>query len=349
MSEKNLRLSKLILWFFAAILAIYILYLVSDIIVILIISVLIAFIFEPFVKQLEKEGLNRLTSTIIIFASVGIIVYVVISVFIPAFIYQMDQLIAALNLSALEKHINIIESEIDRVFPFFNQGEISSGINNFIKSWVSNPIDKVTVLVTSIFSVIAIGIIVPFVVFFLLKDSKKIFRGMLNIMPNKYFEMSYWILKKVSVQLGRFVRAWVFDASFVGFCCGVGFSLIGVKYALPLGLIAGIGHLVPYLGPVFGGIPAIIISIAEYGDLSRVPIIILLLILVYILDNGLVQPYVFSKGTNMHPLIIILLIIVGGQLFGIVGMLIAVPTATVIKTAAKEIYFVLKNYKIAKS
>jgi predicted PurR-regulated permease PerM len=349
MSEKNLKLSRIILWTLAAVIGFYLLYLISDIIVIIIISILIAFIFEPFVKQLEKEGFNRLTSTVFIFVSVSIIIYIIISVFVPAFIYQMHQLIAALNLNTLEKHINIIENEIDRIFPFLNPGEISAGINNFIKSWVSNPIDKVSALLTSIFSVLAFGIIVPFIVFFLLKDSKKIFKGILNIMPNKYFEMSYWILKKVSIQLGRFVRAWVFDATFVGLCCGVGFSLIGVKYALPLGLIAGIGHLVPYLGPVFGGIPAIIISIAQYGDLSRVPVIILLLILVYILDNGLVQPFVFSKGTNMHPIIIILLIIVGGQLFGIVGMLIAVPTATVVKTATKEIYFALKNYKIAKS
>jgi predicted PurR-regulated permease PerM len=349
MSEKNLKLSKIILWVLAAAVGIYLIYLISDIIVIFIISILIAFIFEPFVKQLEKEGFSRLTSTVFIFICVGIIVYTIISVFVPELLSQMHQLIATLNINTLEKHINLIESQIDKTFPFFNPGEISDGINNFIKSWVSNPIDKVTVVLTSIFSVLAIGIIVPFIVFFLLKDNKKIFKGILDIMPNKYFEMSYWILKKVSIQLGRFVRAWIFDASFVGFCCGVGFSLIGVKYALPLGLIAGIGHLVPYLGPVFGGIPAIIISIAQYGDLSRVPIIILLLILVYILDNGLVQPYVFSKGTNMHPIVIILLIIVGGQLFGIIGMLIAIPAATVIRTAAKEIYFALRNYKIAKS
>jgi predicted PurR-regulated permease PerM len=70
--------------------------------------------------------------------------------------------------------------------------------------------------------------------------------------------------------------------------------------------------------------------------------------IIYAIDNGFVQPYVFSKSVEMHPVIIILLIIAGGTLFGVIGMLLAVPTATIIKTAAKETYFALKNYKIAK-
>ncbi len=349
MSEKTIKFSRIILWTVSTILILYLLYLISDIIIIVIISILIAFIFEPFVKHLEKQGFNRLTSTAIIYVVVGFLVYILISVLAPKLLSQMDQLIATFNLKALENQIQIFEDEMIKYFPFFSQGEITSGVTNFIRSWVSNPIDKVTTILSSIFSVAAISVIVPFITFFLLKDSKKIFKAIMNIMPNKYFEMSYWILKKISVQLGRFVRAWIFDATFVGLSCGLGFNFIGVHYALPLGIIAGVGHLVPYLGPLFGGIPAIIISVIQYGDLSKVPLLILLIVIVYALDNGLVQPYIFAKSTNMHPIIIILLIIAGGQLFGIIGMLLAVPTATVVRTAIKEIYFALRNYKIAKT
>ena len=98
--------------------------------------------------------------------------------------------------------------------------------------------------------------------------------------------------------------------------------------ALPLGLISGLGHLVPYFGPIIGGIPAIVISVIQYGDFSHVPSIILMILIVYIIDNGLVQPYVFSKSVDMHPLIIIFLILIGSQLFGVIGMLLAIPTAT---------------------
>jgi predicted PurR-regulated permease PerM len=152
----------------------------------------------------------------------------------------------------------------------------------------------------------------------------------------------------VSIQLGRFVRGWILDAAFVGTFCGIGFYLIGIENALPLGVIAGLGHLVPYLGPIIGGIPAVIISLIQYGDLSHVPYIIVILLLVYTLDNGFVQPYVFAKSVDMHPIIIILLIIAGSQLFGLLGMLLAVPIAAVLRTLIKEVYFAFKNYKIAR-
>jgi predicted PurR-regulated permease PerM len=349
MSESNFKkIIKNLLWTIAAAILIYLLYLLSDLLLILIISILLALIFDPFVKQLEKEGFNRLASTAIIFVVVGLFFYLIISVFVPRLLYQMNQLIQVLHINSLEDQISILEKEIYRYFPFFSMGEISTGIKNFINSWIANPIDRITILLSSIVSIVAILVIVPFISFFLLKDKRKIFVGMLSILPNKYFEMSYWILKKVSVQLGRFVRAWVFDATFVGFTCGIGFYLIGIPNALPLGVIAGLGHLVPYFGPIIGGIPAIILSIIQYGDLSHVPYIIVLLLIVYAMDNGIVQPYVFSKSVDMHPILIILLIIAGSQLFGVLGMLLAIPTATVIKTAAAEIYFAFKNYKISR-
>ncbi len=160
--------------------------------------------------------------------------------------------------------------------------------------------------------------------------------------------MSYWILKKVGIQLGRFVRGWIFDATFVGVATGLGYYFLGIKNALPLGLISGVGHLVPYFGPVIGMIPAIIISVIEFGNFSQVPLIILMVLAVYAVDNGVVQPYVFAKSVDMHPIIIILLILAGSQLMGIIGMLIAVPLATVIRTLSKEIYYAFKNYKIAR-
>ncbi|MBZ0198813.1 MAG: AI-2E family transporter, partial [Ignavibacteriaceae bacterium] len=226
--------------------------------------------------------------------------------------------------------------------------EIADKLEKFLYELDLFSFKRISDLLGSVISILAILVVVPFITFFLLKDSRQILKSLIHIVPNNYFEMSYWILKKVSIQLGRFVRAWIFDASFVGITCGLGFYLIGIDNALPLGVIAGFGHLVPYFGPVIGGVPAIIISVLQFGGFSHVPFIIILLITVYMLDNGFFQPLVFSKSVDMHPIVIILLIIAGSQLFGLIGMLLAIPTATVVKTATKEIYFAFKNYKITK-
>ncbi len=349
MSEISLKKgSKIFLWVVAIALLVYLIYILADIIILLSISVLLAFIFEPLVKTLEKEGLNRLTSTLLIFAGIGLLAYFGVSYLVPNLVIQMNQVVASLHVENLHKQIITLENEIYKYLPFFPLGQLSKRIEEFISSGIVNSFDKLTSVLTSIISIITLVVIVPFITFFLLKDRKVILHSLLQMMPNKYFEMSYWIFKKITIQLGRFVRGWVFDAAFVGIACGLGYYFLGIKNALPLGLISGLGHLVPYFGPIIGGVPAIIISVIQYGNFSQVPFIVLLILIVYALDNGFVQPFVFAKSVDMHPIAIILLILIGSQLFGIIGMLLIIPFATVVRTAAKEIYYAFKNYKIAK-
>jgi putative permease len=342
------KATKLFLSAAALIIFLYLVYLLTEIIIILALAILLAFIFAPFVSLLEAKGFNRFTSTLLIFGIFGFAIYFSLSIIIPKFIFQMDQLITSLEGFSLAEEMKMLEVTLIHYVPFFEVGDLTNSVEVFITSQVSNIFGTVTSVLSSIASVVAILVIVPFITFFLLKDYRKILQGILQTIPNNYFEMSYYILKKVSLQLGLFVRAWIFDATFVGLMIGFGFYFIGVPNAMPLGVIAGLGHLIPYFGPIIGGIPAIIMSIVQYGDLSQVPLILLIVLTTYALDNGFVQPYIFGKSVDMHPVMIILLIISGGILFGLFGMLLAVPVATVIKTFSKEIYFARKNYRIAR-
>jgi predicted PurR-regulated permease PerM len=298
--------------------------------------------------MLEGKGFNRVTSTLMIFGIFGFITYLSLSIIIPKLVFQMNHLISALEGFSFAEELKALEATMLHYVPFLKQGELTGRIEYFFSSQLINILDSITEVLSSIVSVIAILVIVPFITFFLLKDNRRILQGLLQAIPNKYFEMSYYILKKVTLRLGLFVRAWIFDATFVGVMIGFGFYFVGVPNALPLGVIAGLGHLIPYFGPVIGGVPAIIVSIVQHGDLSQIPLILLVVLITYTLDNGFVQPYVFGKSVDMHPIVIILLIISGGPLFGLIGMLLAVPVATVIKTFSKEIYFATKNYKIAR-
>ncbi len=341
------KILRLLLWTSATFLLIYIFIQLIDLFIILALSVLLAFIFAPFVFMLEQRGFNRLTATLSVFGVMAILIYLGLSVVIPQFSLQMNQLITRLQQFSLTEQLSIIQDWLTRNLPFGDFSNLTTKVEDFFSTQLVNSFESISLVLTSIVSVVAFLVIVPFIAFFLIKDSKRIVQGVLQVVPNIYFEMSYWIIKKVSVKLGLFVRAWIFDATFVGTLIGLGFYLIGVPNALPLGVIAGLGHLIPYFGPIIGGIPAIIIAMMA-GNFSQIPLIIFVVLGVYTVDNGFFQPYVFGKSVDIHPIIIILLIIAGSQLFGIVGMLLAVPVATVIKTTAKEIYFALKNYKIAR-
>jgi predicted PurR-regulated permease PerM len=330
-------------------LLVYFSILVSDIIVMLILSILLAFIFNPLVMFFEKNGLNRFVSVILVFLIATFTIVIGFSFLIPKIVKQLNVIAVNLSNENIEAILGEFNQTLENVLPFVSADKIVQQLSTFFSDLFFNSIDNITEIVTSIISVIAIAVIVPFMTFFILKDKHRIVKGIIDVMPNKYFEVSYWVIKKISHQLGRFVRSWIFDAFIVGLMATIGLSILGIQNSITIGAIAGIGHLIPYFGPVIGGLPAIIISLIQFGDLSMLPSITLMFVIIYTIDNGYIQPNVFSKGTDIHPLLIIILILVGSQAMGILGMLLAVPAATVIKTAAREIYYGYKNYKIIKA
>ena len=342
------RYSRFALKGLAVLIFLYLCYLLSDLLIVVAISILLSLIFDPFVSFIERKGVNRLLSTLIIFAILIFVIYLIFSFLAPMFIQQMNQLIETIKKYLTDSKLRNMGNEVHKAIPIIKSGDLQDKITKYISLQMERSFDYFTAILSSLLSTVAILVIVPFITFFMVKDNKKIIKGILHIVPNKYFELSYYVVKKVNFQLSRYVRAWIFDASFVGCTMGFGLYFIGVQNALPLGVIAGLGHLVPYFGPVIGGIPAILIALIQDGNFSRAPLILMLVLGTYAFDNGIVQPYIFSKSLDIHPVIIILLIIAGGQLFGIIGMLLAIPTATVIKTFSKEIYFAYSNYKIAR-
>ena len=306
------KIVRLLLWISATLLVLYILYQLVDIFLILALSILLAFIFAPFVFMLEQKGLNRLSATIVVFGMMAVLIYLGLSVVIPKFSLQMNQLITRLQQFSLTEQLSNIQDWLTRNLPFGDFSNLTTKAEEFFSTQLVNSFESISLVLTSIVSVVAFLVIVPFITFFLIKDSKRIIQGILQLVPNVYFEMSYWIVIKVSIKLGLFVRAWIFDATFVGTLIGIGFYLIGVPNASALGVIAGLGHLIPYFGPIIGGVPAILISIVS-GDISQIPLIIFVVLGVYMIDNGFFQPYVFGKSVDIHPIVIILLIIAGSS------------------------------------
>ncbi len=328
---------------------VYSIYIFFDILILITVSILLAMIFNPLVFILERHGFSRLVSVFIVFGISLILVLGSLSILIPKIAIQINALTTTLSQNKISKVLEQLQDKIKVLIPFLDSKAIADKLSNFFSSLVFSTINNFSNILSSIVSVIAISVIVPFMTFFILKDNKWLIRSIINIMPNKYFEMSFSVINKISIQLGRYVRGWILDAFLVGLLSGVGLTILGIKNSVTIGIVAGIGHLIPYFGPIVGGVPAILISIIQFGDLSMLPSIIVMFLLIYAFDNGFIQPNVFSKSTDFHPLIIIILIIAGEQLLGIFGMLIAVPTATVIRTAAKEIYSGFKNYKIIKT
>lgn len=347
LSDKQFNyVKKVLATFFILAIIVFLSYLFAEIIAMLIISLLIAMIFSPIVDFLEKRGLQRFFSVLSVFILTGVLIFSLISFLFPRIAYQFNELGSALTPENIKSLLGNFEKTIKSLFPFLNSVQIADRVVTFMQNIIIGWVNNISNILSSIISIVAILVIVPFMTFFILKDNRILMKGIVNVMPNRYFEVSYSVIKKISKELSRFVRGWILDAFCVGMMSGVGLALLGIQNAASIGFVAGVGHLIPYFGPIIGGIPAIIISVVQFGNFSMLPNILLLFILVYTFDNGFIQPNVFSKNTDLHPLVIILLILIGSEVLGIFGMLIAVPAATVVRTATREIYNGYKNYKI---
>lgn len=323
-------------------------YLLSDVIIILMIAILIGMVFNPIVNFIEKRGFNRLSSVLIVYATIGIILIFGLTFIIPKIAHQLNTITDKINQANVNQLINTISIFLKKLIPFLNARKFSEQITNILSNNFTSWLDNLSEILSGIFNVLALLFIIPFITFFLLKDHKTLYKNLINLMPNRYFEMAYFVLLKIKEQLGRYVSSWILDAFLVALMSTIGLTILGIENSITIGLIAGLGHLIPFFGPVIGGLPAIIISLIQFGDFSMFIPIVVMFIIIYVFDNGFIQPHLFSKSTEMHPLMIILLVISGSKLFGIAGMLLAVPVATVIKTAAREIYFGYKNYKLIK-
>ncbi len=318
---------------------------IKNSLIILISSVLISFIFKPVVDFFEKKKIPRSVSVLIIFFICSLLLFVSLYLLIPQLIVQTNHLLENLTEEKIKLILTSLEESIISKFPFLNKVDLTNQFAKFLSDFFINISNNLSKLVTNLFSFFAVLFIIPFLTFFLLKDSKLMVEEIINLSPSKYSELTKYVVSKTTHQLSRYVRGWILDAFIVGSLIAIGLTILGINNSISIGFIAGLGHLIPYFGPVIGGLPALIISLFQYGDFSMLPALIILFAVVYTFDNGIIQPKIFSKSTDLHPVVIIFLILIGNELLGLLGMLIAIPATTVIKTIIKEVKIGLQLYK----
>lgn len=314
----------------------------TDIFIVFVVCILLSLVLNPFVDFFQRKGINRSVAILMVYAIVGFSGYFLFQLIIPDIISQGESLQKSYNEFRVSEKLKTIEKWMEKNVPYLKKGDIGREFENVVKTSLT----KTESFISGVVSTVLYLIIIPFVTFFILRDRNAIKNGLIALVPNRYFEMTINIVHKVERQLGTYVRSWLLDAFILGLMAFVGLLLLGIKDAFIIGMVAGVGHLIPYAGPVIGGVPAILISIIQFGDFSMVLPIIILFTVIYILDSSLIQPYLFAKGAEMNPIVIIALLLISNQILGIFGALIAIPVATVLKVSAVETINGFRNYKL---
>ncbi len=315
-----------------------------DLILTLILSLFLAFILRPYVFFLEfRLGIRRMYSVVIIFLLIGGILVLGGVVLVPIAIERLKVLYDSFKNFPLDQKLNEAAMNITSGIPFLNPEIVTRKVHEFIQSGLQSLND----ILASAAGFLVNLVIIPFLTFFILAEGDTAFKRTIERIPNKYFEMTLNVLHKIQLELVGYLRGWILDSLIVGMLNIIGFYIIGVHYAILLGIFAGICNLIPYVGPFFGVVPALLISLTQYGDFRQAFLILAVtLMLVQLLDNVLIQPLCFSKTVDMHPVTVIIVLIIGNSLMGISGMLLAIPLATILMVSAVETYWGLKNYQI---
>jgi predicted PurR-regulated permease PerM len=308
----------------------------------LIICLLFALVLNPFVDFIESRGAGRPLSILIVYIIIGLAGYFAYQLVVPTIAEESDSLQKSYKEFQVSEKLKSLEKWIEKNVPYVKKGDVGRELESFMKASFA----KVQDIISGVISTVLLIVIIPFITFFILRDRQKIKNGIISLIPNRYFEMSINIFDKIEKQLSRYVRAWLFDAFLLGLMAFIGLSILGINNAIIIGMVAGTGHLIPYAGPVIGGVPALLISVIQFGDFQMLLPIVILFAIIYVLDSSLIQPYIFSKGSDINPIAIIVLILIGNQILGAFGALIAIPIATILKVGARETINGFRNYKL---
>jgi predicted PurR-regulated permease PerM len=278
-----------------------------------------------------------------------LIVFVVVAGLFSAFFYFAGSLVGE-QVSSLSTNfpdkIDEITKESEKVIKenqlgFVDANDVKQRVLSYLSKVSQNLGENIMTIFSLITSIATVLVVVPFLVFFFLKDEEKLRPYIIKLIPNEHDQEGNKILKDIDKTLFTYVTGQFIIALVDGTLMYIGYKIIGLEYALLLAIFAMFLTIVPFLGPIIGVIPALFVALAT-SPLMMLKVLIVLLI-VQQLEGNLVTPQVMGKKLNIHPITVILLLIAAGSIYGFIGILIAIPLYSVVKIIIKDVW---KFYKL---
>lgn len=330
---------KNILFLVSIIILLFIIPKISGILLLFFASYVIACALNPYVEKLQSKKMNRaLASTLVISGSTACVIAVFLPIFliafkeiktftklIPAKIQMLTDYLVNLNIFGLS-----IQDIFDKGFQFNQTTDIAQNIFN--QSWTFT-------MALGEFFVLALAI--TMIVFYLLLDKNYLKDKFIELFPQNLKEKALTILKSISMKVGSYIRAQIISMLAIGIMVTIYLALMGIDYAVLLGLISGILDIIPILGPAIA--LAVIVLVAYQFGMTKVIIAVILFLVVQQLSNYIVRPFLFGKFMKLHPLTMFFALFVGQQFLGLWGVILAPALAATVCVLIDELYILPIN------
>ncbi len=311
---------------------IWILYLIRDVVAILLFSLILVSILEPGVNWLRLKKVPKTLSVVLIYLILFSIFALILALIIPPIGDQVDQLTN--NFPVYWQKFSIESKNIGQFLNQYGAGrEIESAIRNLkfnLPQTTTGLFSSVGRFLASLFTIF----IVLVITFYVLAEENATKRIFHSILPSKYLPYIYQVFSRIQTKLGLWLRGQLTLSLIVFLLVYIGLSLLGVKYALILGIVAGLLEFIPYIGPTFSGALAVILTF--FQSPIKALLVLILYIFIQLLENNLLVPNIMRRAVGLNPVVSITALLVGGNLGGVIGAILAIPIATALNVFAQD-------------
>lgn len=305
------------------------------------------YLFNPIIDWLEKKKWKRGWAIALLYIVIIGLIILLFSFVIPAVKEQIvslfksfpgywDQITQRFNEFSRSSLFDQLKDKLST-----NMSDIMKTISTKGTSVVNSAISSIGSIVGTVTEVVLAIVTTPLVLFYLLKDGKKLPDFLLKMLPVNSRAHTRQVLGEANHQISSYIRGQIIVSLCIGILLFIGYLIIGLPYALTLAIIAACTSIVPYLGPAIAITPAIIIAIVTS------PWLLIKLIIVWcvvqLLEGKFISPQVMGKTLKVHPITILFVILVAGNLFGVLGVIFAVPGYAVLKVIVTHVFIWFKR------
>ena len=316
----------------------------SDIAALVLLGAVLAYLLIPLVDALERRGVGRALGAAAVLLGVATVGALIVGLGLPVILDQAASLQARWDDGELLQLVRDAEVALAARLGLLDPSDL--GLVDSIREAVHPEAGPLIGYVPDALETVGNAVVVPFVLFALLKDGPTIRRRLLAFVPNRYFEFAMTVAYKADASLGGYLRGQALIAVLVGASTALGLGLLGVDYYLVIGLVTGLANFVPYVGFVVSAALAVVVSIVTTGGTDQVAAVVVLYVVLQTVENVVFQPWITGKNVAMHPVLVLLAILVGGRVGGVMGMALGVPAAAVLKVLFLETAIGLRRYHL---
>ncbi|MCO1600113.1 AI-2E family transporter [Desulfosporosinus nitroreducens] len=306
----------------------------------------LAYLLNPLVVVLERYKISRNRAIAIVFILIIAFCATAIFLIIPIIYNELSKLLVILPQT--------IQSITDMIEEFRNQFK-ATGLPNRVaivldehliqgETMIADRLNQFLDNLPKALSSVTLYMLSPVIAIYILADWKGLGEGFFRIIPQRWRMEWRRLWQDINHVVRQFVRGDLFVAVIVGIMIGIGVKLVGMDYALLIGLVCGIFDLIPYFGPAIGAVPAILLALTHSPVMALK--VTLVIFFVQQLEGNIISPKLMGESVGLHPLWVVFALLACGEIAGFWGMFLAVPLAAVIRVLFKHIYFRLVSTKV---